>query len=244
MIQAEDLQKSIDGRTILRGVDLSVDDGEVFSLIGRSGSGKTMLLKHLTGLMVPDAGRVLVDGVDVALIPRAELQEMRRRFGVLFQHGALFDYMTAFENTAFPLRMQTSASEEEIEERVHECLKMVELPDVGPKLPSQLSGGQMKRVALARAIVLEPKYLFYDEPTTGLDPETSITIEDLILRLSEDLKVTSVVVTHDMHAVLSISDRVGFLHGGTMQFIGTVDEMRVCPDEELCAFMKANEYHI
>ena len=244
MIQVEHLSKSVDGREILRDVDLTVGDGEIFALIGRSGSGKTMLLKHLTGLMRADEGRVLVDGVDLSRTSSDELQRMRRRFGVLFQHGALFDYMTTYENVAFPLRMLTSMSEVEIEDRVQACLERVALPDAGPKMISQLSGGQMKRVALARAIVLEPEYLFYDEPTTGLDPETSITIEELIVQLAEELHVTSIVVTHDMHVVLSISNRVGFLHRGTMQFIGSVDEMRACPDEELCAFMKANEYHV
>ncbi|HEX7069355.1 MAG TPA: ATP-binding cassette domain-containing protein [Rhodothermales bacterium] len=244
MIRIEHLAKSLDGQEILHDVNLSVNDGEVFTLIGRSGSGKTLLLKHLTGLQVPDAGRVVVDDVDLVALSREELQEVRRRFGVLFQNGALFDYLTVYENTAFPLRMLTSWPERRIADRVAECLALVELPDAGSRLPSQLSGGQRKRVSLARAIVFEPEYLFYDEPTTGLDPETSATIERLIARLAAELNVTSFVVTHDMHSVFAIADRVGFLQGGTMQFVGTVDEMRRCADEELCAFMKASEYQV
>jgi phospholipid/cholesterol/gamma-HCH transport system ATP-binding protein len=244
MIRIEHLDRQLDGTEILRDVNLTVEDGEVFALIGRSGSGKTLLLKHLTGLQSPDRGRVLVDDVDLCTATREELQQVRRRFGVLFQNGALFDYLTVYENTAFPLRMLTNWPEHRIADRVEECLARVEMPDSGTRLPSQLSGGQRKRVSLARAIVLEPEYLFYDEPTTGLDPETSVTIEQLISHLATELKVTSFVVTHDMHSVFSIADRVGFLHAGTMQFVGTVDEMRRCPDEELCAFMKANAYQV
>ena len=244
MIEIEKLTKSLGGQQILHDVSLTVQDAEVFAIIGRSGSGKSLLLKHLTGQQIPDTGRVVVDGVDVARAGREALRRLRRKFGFLFQHGAIFDYLTFFENAALPLRMLTKMRDGEIEERVLRSLELVEMADMSARLPAQLSGGQVKRVALARAIVGEPKYLFYDEPTTGLDPETSNTIERLIARLAEQLSVTSVLVTHDMHSVFSIADRVGFLHRGTMQFVGTVDEMRRCPDPELCAFMKANEYHV
>ncbi|MEX1055374.1 MAG: ATP-binding cassette domain-containing protein [Rhodothermales bacterium] len=244
MIRVENLHKSLGGKRIIHDVNLEIHDAEIFAIIGRSGSGKTVLMKHLIGLHTPDEGRVLIDGDDLFSASHQELQKMRRRFGVLFQRGAILDYMSVFENTAFPLRMLTDRSESEIARRVYECLEMVELPDASGKMPAQLSGGELKRVALARAIVLEPEYLFYDEPNTGLDPETANTIDDLIVRTARTLSITSVVVTHNMHTVLTISDRVGFLHDGTMRFIGTVREMRTCPDEELRGFIKANEYKI
>lgn len=244
MINVEHLDKTIGGQQILRDVTMDVDRAEVFALIGRSGSGKTVLMKHLIGLMQPDAGRVVIDGVDLTHGGTKELEAFRRDLGVLFQNGALFDYMTVFENTAFPLRMLTNDIEEVIEARVQECLDMVELPGAAGKMPAQLSGGEKKRAALARAIVLEPKYLFFDEPDSGLDPETSITIDKLISTLSKRMSVTSVVVTHSMHSVFLIADRVAFLHDRTLQFIGTVEEMRKCDDAELCAFMKATEYQV
>lgn len=244
MIQIDHLCKVVDGQDVLRDVTLEINGSEVFAIIGRSGSGKTVLLKHMVGLLRPDAGRVVVNDVDIGAASDEELQQVRRHFGVLFQNGALFDYMTIFENTAFPMRMLTNKSEDEIEHRVMECLEMVDLPNAAGKMPAQISGGEKKRAALARAIVLEPQYLFYDEPDSGLDPETSTTIDALIAHLSQKLRVTSVVVTHNMHTVLSIADRVGFLYDGVMRFVGSVEEMRESTDKELCDFMRANEYHV
>jgi phospholipid/cholesterol/gamma-HCH transport system ATP-binding protein len=244
MIQVENLAKHLDGTEILHDVNLEIQDAEILAIIGRSGSGKTVLMKHLIGLHVPDDGRVLIDGVDLHGASLPELRSIRRRFGVLFQRGALLDYMTVFENTAFPLRMLTDMPARDIEHRVLECLDMVELPESAGKMPAHLSGGEQKRVALARAIVLEPEYLFCDEPNTGLDPETTNTIDDLIRRLARSLSVTSVMVTHNMHSVLAISDRVAFLHDGTLRFVGTVEEMRSSSDRELCEFIKANEYQV
>lgn len=244
MIQIDHLCKVVDGQDVLRDVTLEINGSEVFAIIGRSGSGKTVLLKHMVGLLRPDAGRVVVNDVDIGAASDEELQQVRRHFGVLFQNGALFDYMTIFENTAFPMRMLTNKSEDEIEHRVMECLEMVDLPNAAGKMPAQISGGEKKRAALARAIVLEPQYLFYDEPDSGLDPETSTTIDALIAHLSQKLRVTSVVVTHNMHTVLSIADRVGFLYDGVMRFVGSVEEMRASTDKELCDFMRANEYHV
>lgn len=243
MIEVEHLHKSIDGQEILRNINLRVDGSDVLVLIGRSGSGKTVLLKHLVGLMQPDSGRVLIDGIDLAAASREEIQEMRQKFGVLFQQGALFDYMTVFENTAFPLRMLTDQTENEIEQRVEECLEMVELAGGGSKMPADLSGGEQKRAALARAVVLEPQYLFYDEPDSGLDPETARHIDGHIKMLAKRLNVTSVVVTHNMHTVFSIADRVAYLHHGALQFLGTIDELRASSDADLRRFLKANEYH-
>ncbi|PEN14214.1 ABC transporter ATP-binding protein [Longibacter salinarum] len=244
MIEVENLYKSFGDLDVLEDVDLTIEDGETIAIIGRSGSGKSVLMKHLVGLLKPDKGRVLVDDIDIGAIPYEELREVRKHFGVLFQGGALFDSMTSFENIAFPLNYFTSQSDEEIRERVLECLELVRMPDVGPKKPSELSGGMRKRVALARAIALEPRYILYDEPTSGLDPETSNTIDELITQLSDELNVTSVVVTHDMHSVFAIADRAAFLHNCHMHWVGPVDDIHKKPDEILDRFVKANEYHV
>lgn len=244
MIQTEELHKSFHGNEVLRGINLEIRDGETFAIIGRSGSGKSVLMKHLIGLLKPDSGRVLIDGIDINNLAYKELRKVRQQFGVLFQGGALFDSMSAFENVAFPLRTFTKRSEDQIQEEVLECLEMVELPEVGPLMPSELSGGMKKRVALARAIALRPQYIFYDEPNTGLDPETSNTIDDLITGLRKRLQITSIVVTHDMHSVLSIADRAGFIHQGRLHWVGTVEEMHKSDDKTLLDFVKANEYQI
>lgn len=244
MIQVEHLYKSFDGRPVLEDVSLTIEEGETLAIIGRSGSGKSVLMKHLIGLLRPDRGRVLVDGTDINDIPYRALRKVRNQFGVLFQGGALFDSMDAFDNVAFPLRTFTRRSDAEIREEVHHSLELVQLPDVGPKKPSELSGGMQKRVALARAIALRPRYIIYDEPTSGLDPETSNTIDELIKSLSDQLNVTSIVVTHDMHSVLSIADRAAFIHEGTMRWSGTIEALHDCTDPVLCQFVRANEYQI
>ncbi len=244
MIQTENLHKSFHDNHVLKGINLEIKDGETFAIIGRSGSGKSVLMKHLIGLIKPDSGRVLIDGLDINNLAYKELRKVRQQFGVLFQGGALFDSMSAFDNVAFPLRTFTKRSESEIKREVLECLEMVELPDVGPLMPSELSGGMKKRVALARAISLRPHYIFYDEPNTGLDPETSNTIDDLITGLRKRLNITSIVVTHDMHSVLTIADRAGFIHQGNLHWVGTVDELHKSDDKTLLDFVKANEYQI
>ncbi len=244
MIQVRDLSKSFGGVPVLRGVDLDVPEGEVTCVIGRSGSGKSVLMRHLIGLLKPDAGRVVVDGAPLDALTYAEIRQVRRKFGVLFQGGALFDSMSARENVEFPLRTFTDLSPAEVRQRAAECLDLVELPDAGPKKPAELSGGQQKRVALARAIAIEPKYILYDEPTSGLDPETSNTIDELIHRLGSTMGTTSVVVTHDMHSVLSIADRIAFVHDGEIPWTGTVDDLHRATDETLLAFVRANEYKI
>jgi phospholipid/cholesterol/gamma-HCH transport system ATP-binding protein len=244
MIKIEHLYKSFDGKPVLRDVSLEIRDGETLAIIGRSGSGKSVLMKHVIGLLTPTSGRVLVDDIDINNISYRRLREVRRQFGVLFQGGALFDSMNAFENVAFPLRTFTDKSEQAIRDEVYECLRLVELQDVGPKKPAELSGGMQKRVALARAIALRPRYIIYDEPTSGLDPETSNSIDDLIRTLTDEMNVTSIVVTHDMHSVLSIADRAALLHRGHMHWSGTIEELHRSDDEVLCAFVKANEYQI
>lgn len=244
MIRIEGIYKSFGTLSVLEDVSLNIHDGETLAVIGRSGSGKSVLMKHIVGLIDPDKGRVLVDDVDICTVPYQELREVRKRFGVLFQGGALFDSMTSHENVAFPLEYFSSMSKAEINDRVNECLSLVRMPDVGPKKPAELSGGMRKRVALARSIALEPKYILYDEPTSGLDPETSNTINELIQHLAEEMNITSVVVTHDMHSVLDIADRAAFLHGKTLHWVGTVDEIHNREDEVLDSFVTASEYHI
>lgn len=244
MISVSNVNKSFGEKHVLKDVSVDIPEGETIAIIGRSGSGKSVLMKHLIGLMKPDSGNVTVDGIDINAITYAELRRVRRHFGVLFQGGALFDSMDSFENVAFPLRTFTEMGDDEISRVVKECLAMVELEDVGAKLPSELSGGMQKRVALARAVALQPRYIIYDEPTSGLDPETSNTIDDLIRNLADRLNVTSIVVTHDMHSVLNIADRAAFIYEGRMHWTGTIDELHRSDDQILKAFVTANEYKI
>jgi len=244
MIEVDDISKGFGSLQVLENVSLDVHDGEKLAIIGRSGSGKSVLMKHFVGLLKPDRGHVHVDGQDLCCVPYERLRDLRKRFGVLFQGGALFDSMSTFENIAFPLRYFSSLDEAGIEARVQECLDLVRLSDVGPKNPSELSGGMRKRVALARAISMEPQYILYDEPTSGLDPETSNTINDLINHLTEELNVTSVVITHDMNSVLEVADRVAFLHGKGLEWIGPVEGIHDCANPHLNSFVKASEYTI
>ena len=244
MIQVEHVYKSFSGRIVLEDVSLEISEGSTQAIIGQSGSGKSVLMKHLIGLLRPDRGRILVDEVDIGQITYTELQEVRQQFGVLFQGGALFDSMSAFDNVAFPLRTFTRKTEQEIQLEVQKCLDLVQLSNVGLKNPEELSGGMRKRVALARAIALRPRYILYDEPTSGLDPETSNAINQLIRGLADRLDITSVVITHDMHSVLSIADHVAFIHNSRMHWNGTVDDLQHSDDTTLRSFIKANEYSI
>jgi phospholipid/cholesterol/gamma-HCH transport system ATP-binding protein len=244
MIRVSHVNKSFGDKHVLKDVSVDIPEGETIAIIGRSGSGKSVLMKHLIGLMQPDSGSVTVDGIDINAITYAELRRVRRNFGVLFQGGALFDSMNSFENVAFPLRTFTEMTEADISRVVKDCLAMVELEDVGAKLPSELSGGMQKRVALARAVALQPRYIIYDEPTSGLDPETSNTIDELIRNLADRLNVTSIVVTHDMHSVLNIADRAAFIYEGRMHWTGTIEALHHSDDQILKAFVTANEYKI
>lgn len=244
MITVQNVHKSFGDNHVLNGVDLEIDDCNLFAIVGHSGSGKSVLLQHLVGLLQPDRGTVQVGGTDLAGLPENELLDVRRQFGMLFQGGALFDSMTVYDNVALPLRLLTDEEEGTIEEKVMQELGRVELRDAAGQMPESLSGGQVKRVALARAIVRQPQYLFYDEPSSGLDPETSNVIDELIQQLSNSLCRMAVMVTHDMHSVLNIADQVGFLHEGTMRFVGTVEQLRRCEDPVLCEFMEANAYQV
>jgi len=216
-IEAIGVEKSFGPHRVLDGVTFGIESGETVAIVGRSGCGKSVLLKHLIGLLRPDAGRVVIDGEDITAMSERQLLEVRRKFGMLFQGSALFDSLTVAENVAFALRRNGRLGEGEIERRVSEVLEVVDLPGIEEKKPAELSGGMKKRVGLARAIIYEPQILLYDEPTTGLDPIVSDSIDQLIERVCCQLKVTSIVVTHDMRSVRRVSRRVLMLHQGRLQ---------------------------
>lgn len=244
MIEIKGLKKSFNEKLIWEDVSFTINDNETIAIIGRSGCGKSVLLKHLNALLIPDEGEVLIDGENIFDLNYIPLRKVRQLFGVLFQGGALFDSITSFENVAFPLRYFTNQTESEISKRVLECLDLVNLADIGEKGTSELSGGMKKRVGLARAMVLKPKYLLYDEPTSGLDPETSDEINDLILDMGKTLSVTSIVITHDMHSVLKIADKAIFLDEKKLAWQGTIDEMKISKNERLSSFINAAAYSI
>lgn len=225
MIEVRDLKKSFGAHRVLDGVSFCIEPGESVVIIGRSGGGKSILLKHLIGLITPDEGEVLIAGQNIARMNERELLKVRRRFGMLFQSAALFDSLTVAENIAFVLRRERALAEHEIAERVAEALEMVELPGTQQKKPAELSGGMRKRVGLARAIIYRPEIVLYDEPTTGLDPMVADSIDQLILRVCERLKVTSVVVTHDMRSTRRVGRRVLMLNNGRIHASGTPEEL-------------------
>jgi phospholipid/cholesterol/gamma-HCH transport system ATP-binding protein len=237
MIEARQLKKSFGDHRVLDGVDLRIDGGESVCIIGRSGGGKSILLKHLIGLIKPDEGEILIDGVSIAGMNERDLLKVRRKFGMLFQSAALFDSLTVAENVSFVLRVEKHFTDGEIDAKVDEILEMVELPGTSDKMPSELSGGMRKRVGLARAIIYRPQIVLYDEPTTGLDPVVSDSIDKLIARVCERLKVTSVVVTHDMRTVRNVPQRVFMLHQGRIYQTGTPDEFFTSNDPVVSAFV-------
>lgn len=244
MIEIRNLTKSFGSNLVWEDVSFDIEDGETVAIIGRSGCGKSVLMKHLNALMYPDSGEVYIDGKNVFELEYVELRKMRQRFGVLFQGSALFDSLDTFENIAFPLRYFTEYSEGEITQKVEEALSMVNLEGTGEKSPAELSGGMRRRVALARATILQPDFLIYDEPTSGLDPQTSDEINRLIISMAENLNITSIVVTHDIHSVLKIAGKVAFLENEGLCWYGTVDEMRKSDNEHLMDFVTASEYQI
>jgi phospholipid/cholesterol/gamma-HCH transport system ATP-binding protein len=239
-VEFKDVYKAYGSKQVLRGVDLKVYRGEVLVILGGSGSGKSVTLRHILGLEAPDSGRVFVEEEDITDHPEEELYRVRKKFGMLFQSGALFDSMTVFENVAFPLREHTSMSEEEIARAVREKLELVNLPNTEQLMPVDLSGGMRKRVGLARSIVLDPKMILYDEPTTGLDPITSQKINELIIDLQSKLNITSVVVTHDIQSAFSVGDRVAFLNKGVFEWVGTMEQARDSDHPVLREFLKAS----
>jgi phospholipid/cholesterol/gamma-HCH transport system ATP-binding protein len=236
-IRYEGVEKSFGAKPVLRGVDLEIEAGETVVVLGGSGTGKSVLIKHTIGLLRPDAGRVWVDGEEVSALNEDEFLHVRKKVGMLFQAGALFDSMNVLDNVAYALREHTDMSETAIRDRVAEVLSHVEMQDVEGLMPVELSGGMRKRVALARAIALRPQALLYDEPTTGLDPITAQAINTLIRTLQRTLKVTSIVVTHDILSARVVADRIAWLKDGRMGFVGTLQEAARSDSEELQRFL-------
>lgn len=237
MIETRNVIKSFGSLRVLDGVNLQIAKGESVVIIGRSGGGKSVLLKHLVGLTQPDSGEVLVAGENIVGMSERRLLQVRHRFGMLFQSAALFDSMTVAENIAFPLRREKGLSEAELRQRVSHALELVELPGTERKKPSELSGGMRKRVGLARAIVYQPEIVLYDEPTTGLDPIVSDSIDQLIVRVRDRLSVTSIVVTHDMRSARRVGQRILMLHEGKIYAEGTPDEIFSSDDPVVYRFV-------
>ena len=226
MIRIEGLHKAFGAHQVLQGIDLEIPEGSTCVILGGSGSGKTVMMKHMIGLLKPDQGRVFVDGEDITPLGPAELERVRRKFGMVFQAAALFDSLTVFENVAFPLREHTRLGEQEMREVVRQKLKIVGLSGIEEKYPSEISGGMRKRVGLARAIVHEPKIILYDEPTTGLDPITTDYVDEMILRARDQLGVTSVVISHDIASAFKVADNIAFLHHGVIADQGDTEHLR------------------
>ena len=237
LIELKDLHKRFGRLVVLDGVNLNIDAGESIVVIGASGSGKSVMLKHIVGLLEPDDGEVWFDGQRIDPLSERDLIPVRRQFGFLFQMGALFDSLTVEDNIAFPLIEHTAKKPDEISRVVDEKLSMVGLPEVRKKMPAELSGGQRKRIALARAIALNPRVILYDEPTTGLDPVRSDVINELILKLQREMEVTSIVVTHDMHSAFKVGDRIVMLHEGKLVFDGTPQEVQRSEDPTVRNFV-------
>lgn len=237
MIEFQDVHKAFGEKAVLQGFSLKIRDGETVVIIGFSGSGKSVALKHIVGLLHPDAGDVIVDGQAVATLDRAALTALRQGIGYVFQFAALFDSMTVAENVALGLQRRGLA-DEEIDDRVREALALVDLSGTDERLPAELSGGMRKRVGIARAIALRPRYILYDEPTTGLDPVTSAVIDRLMVRTREHLGVTGVVVTHDMRSAYTVGDRIAMLYDGRLRQVGSVAEIQETEDPLVRQFIE------
>jgi len=238
VIQFQDVHKAFGAKTVLGGLSLRVADKETLVIIGYSGTGKSVALKHIVGLLHPDAGDVIVDGQAVSTLDRDGLTALRQGIGYVFQFAALFDSMSVADNLALGLRRRRDLSDEEIEDRVREALALVDLSGTEDRLPAELSGGMRKRVGIARAIALRPRYILYDEPTTGLDPVTSAVIDRLMVRTREHLGVTGVVVTHDMRSAYTVGDRIAMLYEGKIRQVGTVAEIQETEDPVVRQFIE------
>ena len=239
MIRLIDIDKNLGGQQVLSNLNLTVESGEVFVIVGGSGTGKSVTLKHLVGLMSPDRGEVIIDGVDINLVTRRDRIETLKKFGMLFQSGALINWMTVFENIAFPLYEKTDLGDNEIRKLVREKLDMVKLSGCEDKRPSEISGGMKKRVALARAIILGPQIVLYDEPTSGLDPVMSRHIDKLIMDLQQNLGITSIVVTHDLHSAFTIADQIAMMHKGKIIEVNPPEIFCKSENEVVSEFIKA-----
>src|SRR5438477_8320842 len=238
MIKLLDVHKSFGAKKVLEGFTLDVAEGETMVIIGYSGTGKSVAIKHIVGLLEPDSGTVFVDNKEVPTLSRPELYDLRSKVGYVFQFAALFDSMSIGDNVAMGLRKEHKLSEEDIATRVSESLALVDLPGVESKMPAELSGGMRKRVGIARAIARRPKYILYDEPTTGLDPVTSAVIDQLMVRTREKLGVTSIVITHDMRSAYTVGSRIAMLYEGQVRQVGTVEEIKHTTDPIVCQFIE------
>jgi phospholipid/cholesterol/gamma-HCH transport system ATP-binding protein len=239
MIEIKNLYKNFGSNSVLRGVNLKIQKGESLAVIGRSGCGKSVLLKHIVGLLNPDEGEVIIEGQSLNEVDQKQLYQLRRKFGFLFQGAALFDSMTVYENVSLPLvENNYGYSKEEIEKNVAEKLYLVGLPNIQNLKPAELSGGMKKRVGLARALITNPNYVLYDEPTTGLDPIMSDSIDELIKDLSEKINVTTIIVTHDMFSVKNCAEKVAMMHEGKIYFTGSPQELIDSSDEVIQNFIK------
>lgn len=242
MIRAENVIKSFGEQQVLKGINFTFEAGKTNLIIGRSGSGKTVLMKILVGLYPPTSGKIWYDQTDFTALQKEEVRAVRMKVGMLFQGSALFDSLTVEENIRFPLDMFTNMNAKEKLERVNYCLERVSLTGNNAKYPSQLSGGMQKRVGIARAIVLEPTYLFCDEPNSGLDPKTSIVIDELIHSITEDFNITTVINTHDMNSVMEIGDNICFLHEGRLEWSGTKEQVLASENQNLQSFIFASPF--
>ena len=240
MIKGEHIYKSFDGRTILEDISVEFESGKTNLIIGRSGSGKTVLLKTLVGLHEPDSGSIFYDDKNYTALSFADRKAVRREVGMIFQGGALLDSSTVYENVRLPLDMFTNKSSAEKDKRVKECLERVELSHAGHLYPSELSGGMIKRAAIARAIVLNPKYLFCDEPNSGLDPQTSIVIDNLIHDITVEYNITTIINTHDMNSVMEIGEKIVYIHQGKKWWEGTKEDILHADNKELNDFVFAS----
>jgi len=241
MIKIKNINKTFGDNHVLKDVSFVFESGKTNLVIGASGSGKTTLIKCMVGLHSPDSGSILFNESSFDILDKKERRELRKQIGMLFQGGALFDYLTVEENIAFPLNIFTKMSDEEIKDRVNFCLKRVNLNNANNLYPAELSGGMMKRVAIARAISMKPKYLFCDEPNSGLDPQTAIIIDNLIQEITEEYKITTVVNTHDMNSVMEIGDNIAFIHQGQLAWQGDKDSIINSDSKELNDFVFASK---
>ncbi len=241
MIEVKNVTKSFDGKTILHDVSATFETGKTNLIIGQSGSGKTVLIKSIIGLLMPEKGEILFDGRDVMKMDHRQIKDLRKEIGMLFQGSALFDSETVLGNVMFPLTMFTDMSAAEVKERAQFCLERVNLKGADSKYPSEISGGMQKRVAIARAIALNPKYLFCDEPNSGLDPRTSIVIDELLSDITHEYNITTVINTHDMNSVLGIGENIVFINKGHREWVGDMKAIYHTSNEALNEFVFAND---
>ncbi len=241
MIEVKNLCKSFDDKEVLRGISTVFEDGKTNLIIGQSGSGKTVLMKNLVGLLEPTSGEILYDGRNFCTLTKKERTMLRREMGMIFQSAALFDSMTVLENVMFPLDMYSDMNETDRTKRAQFCLNRVNLQGADNKMPGELSGGMQKRVAIARAIALNPKYLFCDEPNSGLDPKTSLVIDDLISGITKEFNITTIMNTHDMNSVMGIGENIIFIDKGHKEWQGTKDEIMTSTNEKLNSFIFASD---